>query len=273
MGIKCSLLGHRFAESELEKEREEQGSEVLTTIKEIETCQRCGKERIVSENKEVTALETPDETAEETPTEPPTGSTTTEPTPTPDITAAEDDAELIGDDGGDDTDSGTATEESPAETTTETTESVSAANDDGVIIDDAERDPGEWPDEEADEETQQDDETEQVAATDDEATSTGSDTEEWPDEYGTDDASESPAAVEWPQEESDSEEWTPSENLTRGLDDRDVEPAGSATITVPEGKFECPECGFQTDVEESSLRAGDFCPDCHRGALEQRTDE
>ena len=62
MGIKCSLLGHRFAETEVTEEREEQGSEVVVTIREVEQCDRCGAERVVSENKEVTSLETAEAT-------------------------------------------------------------------------------------------------------------------------------------------------------------------------------------------------------------------
>jgi Zn finger protein HypA/HybF involved in hydrogenase expression len=50
-----------------------------------------------------------------------------------------------------------------------------------------------------------------------------------------------------------------------------VEPTSSA-VTVPEGSFRCPECDFSTDVESSSLRAGDFCPECHRGSLEHHAD-
>src|SRR6056297_3987610 len=63
MGIKCSVIGHKYGETAVEREREEQGSEVVITIQERETCKRCGKTRVVSENKEVTAIETPSDIA------------------------------------------------------------------------------------------------------------------------------------------------------------------------------------------------------------------
>ena len=46
--------------------------------------------------------------------------------------------------------------------------------------------------------------------------------------------------------------------------------ASSDELTDPEEVFWCPECGFTTSVESSSLRPADFCPECHRGALEHR---
>jgi predicted RNA-binding Zn-ribbon protein involved in translation (DUF1610 family) len=56
MGLRC-LLGHDFSEPELRREREEDGSEVVTTVTEVKTCARCGETQIVSENTEVTTME------------------------------------------------------------------------------------------------------------------------------------------------------------------------------------------------------------------------
>ena len=56
MGLQCSILGHSFEPAGVEREREEQGSEVVTTEREIQRCSRCGNERIVSESTEVTAV-------------------------------------------------------------------------------------------------------------------------------------------------------------------------------------------------------------------------
>ncbi|VTT86861.1 hypothetical protein DM2_2899 [Halorubrum sp. DM2] len=56
MGLRC-LLGHDFGEPELQREREEDGDEVVTTVKEVKTCARCGETQIVSENTEVTTME------------------------------------------------------------------------------------------------------------------------------------------------------------------------------------------------------------------------
>ena len=64
MGLRC-LLSHDFGEPELEREREEQGNEVVITVNEVKTCSRCGERRIVSENTEVTSMEQLTETATE----------------------------------------------------------------------------------------------------------------------------------------------------------------------------------------------------------------
>ena len=56
MGLKCSILGHSFEPADFEREREEQGSEVVTVVREIERCVRCGQQRVVSESTEVTAV-------------------------------------------------------------------------------------------------------------------------------------------------------------------------------------------------------------------------
>lgn len=78
-------------------------------------------------------------------------------------------------------------------------------------------------------------------------------------------------------EEVEPEEWSDGEPT--GVDDdwepeteTDDEPGESqrtsSSLTVPDGEFHCTECGFTTPVEGSSLRAGDFCPECHKGTLE-----
>lgn len=60
MGLRC-LLGHDYGDPELERDRDEQGEEVVVTIREVATCTRCGAERVVSENKEVTSIASPSE--------------------------------------------------------------------------------------------------------------------------------------------------------------------------------------------------------------------
>ncbi|WP_254525309.1 DUF7093 family protein [Natrinema caseinilyticum] len=58
MVLRCSLLGHDFGEPDVEREREERGSEVVVTVQEYEECSRCGEKHVVSENTEVTSLTT-----------------------------------------------------------------------------------------------------------------------------------------------------------------------------------------------------------------------
>ncbi|QCC46543.1 DUF7093 family protein [Halobellus limi] len=61
MGLKCRLLGHAYGDAEVERNREEQGDEVVVTIREVQVCERCGAEQVVSQNKEVTAIRSPAE--------------------------------------------------------------------------------------------------------------------------------------------------------------------------------------------------------------------
>ncbi|WP_049901685.1 hypothetical protein [Natrinema sp. J7-1] len=56
MALRCSLLGHDYGDSEVEREREERGSEVVVTVQEYEECARCGDRNVISENTEVTSL-------------------------------------------------------------------------------------------------------------------------------------------------------------------------------------------------------------------------
>jgi predicted RNA-binding Zn-ribbon protein involved in translation (DUF1610 family) len=61
MGLKCRLLGHTYGDPEVERNREERGDEVVVTIREVQTCGRCGDEQVVSQNKEVTTIRSPAE--------------------------------------------------------------------------------------------------------------------------------------------------------------------------------------------------------------------
>ncbi|GGL69841.1 DUF7093 family protein [Halocalculus aciditolerans] len=61
MGLTCSLLGHDYGEPEVVRNREEQGNEVVETVREVKTCTRCGNEQIVSENTEVRSIRQPEE--------------------------------------------------------------------------------------------------------------------------------------------------------------------------------------------------------------------
>ncbi|MFC6952023.1 DUF7093 family protein [Halorubellus litoreus] len=63
MGLRCSLIGHDWGESEIERDRDEQGSEVVLTVREYEVCARCDDRNLISENTEVTTLATDDEAA------------------------------------------------------------------------------------------------------------------------------------------------------------------------------------------------------------------
>ncbi|TYL38389.1 hypothetical protein CV102_11280 [Natronococcus pandeyae] len=158
MVLRCSLLGHDYGDSDVEREREERGSEVVVTVREYEECTRCSDRHVISENTEVRSLSTatgvdsrPDES---------------EPTP-----AREPASEPDGPDGtdatfidADETEPGAATgEASPPEVDTlevdapaddleiPTDENGDPVTDDGEILEDdgttpRDREHGEWPD-------------------------------------------------------------------------------------------------------------------------------
>lgn len=72
MVLRCSLLGHDFGEPEIEREREERGSEVVVTVQEYEECVRCGERSVISENTEVTSLTAGTDARDSLPDEPET---------------------------------------------------------------------------------------------------------------------------------------------------------------------------------------------------------
>ncbi|WP_336035230.1 DUF7093 family protein [Halobacterium yunchengense] len=56
MGLRCSLLGHDYGDSFVERDREERGDEVVVTERELKECARCGAENVTAENTEVRSL-------------------------------------------------------------------------------------------------------------------------------------------------------------------------------------------------------------------------
>ncbi|PSQ57572.1 MAG: hypothetical protein BRD23_08400, partial [Halobacteriales archaeon SW_9_67_25] len=150
MTLKCSVFGHRFGDTEITREREERGSEVVTTITETETCERCGETRVVSENTEVTTLETPSDIVNGTADE-----AADDGREAPARDGPAESAELI-----DEAESGGVSSAPPAGDSPGTDEGGVGTlgphgEDDAVILDetpdtdeaDDQRAPGEWPDE------------------------------------------------------------------------------------------------------------------------------
>jgi hypothetical protein len=121
MGLRCTVFGHDWGEVDVQRDREEDGEEVVVTVREARTCDRCGAEDVLGESMEVTAIE-------------PSGA---EPTATErdhPATGERAGAPAAGDDGGADDD-----------------QLPDAEDDDGIILDEeedggsGERDPREWP--------------------------------------------------------------------------------------------------------------------------------
>lgn len=189
-----------------------------------------------------------------------------------------DDAELVGED------ADTATEPTAPEPTDATAEpadsgdDVDAADDDGIILSEAddektpdetpEREPGEWPDHETDEPTGD---------------------HEWPEQSGDDEGyNATTPADEQPEEVTFGGGFTPEVDTNKvdadAADDDAVieEPAGETLTKAGEAsvyeptiddintEFYCPECGLSRHAGTSSMRAGDICPECRRGYIAER---
>lgn len=231
MGLTCSLLGHAFEGTGVERDREEQGSEVVTIVREVETCRRCGRTRTVSENKEVTAIVEPDHvggTGDERAAFGPASETSANAT-----TADSTTADLVGGDAegfasGSDVEPEFEPPEDPAE-------------EDAEILEDdrrSPREPGQWPEDERG--------FEPGALTGERA-----DAADGTVDTGEDGETERRAAA-----------------VTGDVGDHDAEQSPEPTATsVPTGDYTCPECGFTTPAAGSSLREGDSCPECRRGYL------
>jgi hypothetical protein len=234
MGLQCSILGHSFEPAGVEREREEQGSEVVTTEREIEQCRRCGAERVVSESTEVTTVVDGEAVGLETGDEAETEGTSEDESDGGGIAGALERSDLEGDDeiGSDERpssgsvedattagDTGSPTPEEPvaSETTrpgserTDSEPSDPESEDAEILTDDegANREPGQWPE------------------------TMDSDEDEEPDPV---------VDIDSPVEEPDDE--------------------SLSGITVPEGEIVCPECGFRVDAN-SGYRDGDPCPECN----------
>ena len=269
MGLKCSVLGHAYGETTVERDRQEQGSEVVITIREVETCDRCGAERVVSENKEVTAIETPDDAAD---IDADTDEQIDESSEQSADASDEPDAEPPAEESEPKPNEGEELSPSDVVGGDDTAPSATDDVDTGAEIIDAESD--EPVDDESDEPV--DDELA------DPSIDTGvdgepvDDTEPSPEEDDAviidepaveDDSEEGRQPGEWPEEPAASDDdWRPN-TISVEEKSEDEQATESTTITVPDGQFRCPECDFTTLVESSSLRRGDFCPECHRGTL------
>lgn len=290
MGLRC-LFGHDFGDPEVEREREESDSEVVVTVREVKTCDRCGDRRVVTENTEVTTVRTPEEVGLDESDE---DETDDEPThPTVDDEDVEEDFEPPTD---------------PDE-------------DDGEILDDdedPERERGEWPDADDVEEPAEGaaPRADAAEATDDEpAAAPESEGAEILDDGGDEDGEqpwperESPpqeaddggASAEWPEHDGEDEGFAAEsgggertdvsfggglapESAATGdsqsyvghdADDGDVEElvraddAGTASVDSDTEYF-CPNCGHADTATGSSMRAGDICPECHGGYIAER---
>ncbi|MEM4780317.1 MAG: hypothetical protein QXG03_01935 [Halalkalicoccus sp.] len=284
MSLRCSLLGHEYGEREIERDREERGNEVVISVVELERCTHCGATRTISENTEVTQLSRSDAAGSSTEPAASEGQESPGIRPRPAATA---DSKTTSeaprtDDAPSDTapkttrESGPASEPEPAEPT-ETGVDIGHDPDaeDAEIIDDGpdgvetatdsdpEREPVAWPD--ADD---QEERTDEPAAS-------------WPVVEGEDEGFDA-ATPDGPTDVEFGGGLTPQADQGAEIvgDDGDgngtVVSASSTPATDRRGRSRgetalyCPSCETSGLEERDSLRAGDICPECHRGYLAER---
>jgi hypothetical protein len=367
MGFRC-LLGHDFGEAEIERKRQEDGEQVIVTVREVKRCQRCDDRLVLSENKEVTSVaqlaeaaegtvdpSDPDTAAEseetadpdfepvstdatdpvsipdaelepDTQVESPAGSPSagsatadastddavilddadTEPSPetttdadstvAADLTAdAEpsdpvDGAELLGDEQGDAT--GAGPDSALSSRAADGTDSeLDADSDNGVILDDtpqpeqANRDRGEWPENDERDGPSQEHTPWPEHSGKDEGYSAGSEDDQSSISFDSAieaDPTPSPDAAGATKRQAQSATQTaePTVSTEGGSGDgtevteagfvrfNSSDTDGESTGATPE--YLCPDCGHVELVKNSSMRAGDICPECRRGYITER---
>ncbi len=231
MALTCSLLGHRYGDRERTEEREQEGDEIVVTIRDVKICERCGDTRVVSESKEVTAAPPRIEEETEPSTAPPT-----EPTP-PEVDSTsppeEEDAEIL------ETADGEAEERGSGEWPEE--------DEPATEPEDTEKEPEDWPevDTEADEGY--------------DARSVSAEQQVEPDDEVI------TAAIEEDVVEGEGEE-TEAGFFRADAIQSPADPAESTVLS----EYYCPRCSWTRESAEASVRAGDICPSCHTGYLAER---
>jgi hypothetical protein len=281
MSLKCSLLGHVYGDTEVRRERKEDGSELVETVREVKVCERCGETLVVSETTEVTTVEAANDvegTARDA------GSTAG--------TVDRGDTSDTGRSGG--TPRGAGATGPPGDGVdrsgtgggTGRGDAGSARGPGDAGSSGAPTDAGGGPEITDPQAGGTDGTGPESSGSDTTATGTpggsldDSQERDMPparkdDAIIIDEDGEERPGSEWPQEDDEeADDWEPeTDPETDGETDtrKGTSPGSSGGLTVPEGEFHCPECGFATAVESSSLREGDFCPECHRGALEHRS--
>lgn len=300
MGLRCSILGHTFGETEVRRDRRERGeNEVVTVVAQVERCSRCGTERVVSENKEVVSVVDADEVDLDGPGAGAAGSGADPSASTdPDVgTGSTPGTEGTVPQGGDDdpeaaspADAGTETgAEARTDERSETEHGTNAGRDPAPAADPSEEDV-EFITETEGSLGGGDEVTEDVPADveggiggmaarsgafggDDES----SDPDEKGESAGEDaeilDAPETERAPgQWPDEPDTDDPWEPDaldeeEGDSRTDPEPEVEPVAEPSFTVPKGSLRCQNCGNEVSAD-SSFRAGDACPECQTGYLE-----
>ena len=290
MGLRCSLLGHAYADPEIDRDRDDRGDEVVVTVRETKTCERCGAETVVSENTEVRPVEP--EPAPEPDPEPDTDTTVSPGVDDefePPASAAEDDAVIL-DDGSTEDPAPEDLEREPGEwpDADDTRVEAEAAPEQAA----SEADPDSAPDANADAEVEaetSDSGGEIIDGEDDSGVEVedASPSGDWPEPgadvedegFDADPASSDDGDIEMggltPQgvaeAEADGETVVGGESFDSGIESTGSAGADPTADVDVEAEFVCPACGYVESVLNSSLREGDICPECQRGYLSEES--
>jgi len=264
MSLTCSVLGCDFGAVEQEQERTERSDEVIVTRREAQTCERCGRTRVLSESKEVTAIEDARKSTGATGGAPPADTSGGAPAASAgagDPTAA----------------AGGATDATPADGSPRaggTSEpSTGAAADPMSGSSAAEQEaaePGGDPGAGVGDPWNSVEDTGNATA---HIESVGDSEDAAPDGEDAEIIESEPS--DGPTAPPGRDPANPSTTESTGDDATDfpeTEWAEAATTPGPgdEVEYDCPDCGATHPSDGSSLRPGDICPDCQAGYLEER---
>lgn len=254
MGLKCSVLGHRFEEPGLVHEREQSGDEIIIIKRKVRVCTLCGEQRVLAESKEITkqidddgddgsdATDDRDDSVSAVTND----GSVTETTETNERRASHEpsESESTGFAGIDTVYDGTAMDDDGESTVVD----LRRTDDDGIILteedSDTGREYGEWPTE---------------------SNETGIDTSWEPEVEDT-----SPQPSDAKHQSVDA--------LADDADDGEIietsnEPIDETSDDTPDDRsadkktLACRTCDFSVIASDSPYRSGDICPGCHESYL------
>jgi len=251
MGMRCELFGHDFGASKIEESYDEGERGTVLTVREYRSCQRCGHIRNISENRGLISTTEESKANDGPPDKAEYSAETRQPVERQESVADETEA----------TDTAQAAETDPTESpesATTTPETVGDQSPDAEVSDASMTEISSTPPEK----------------TDDAVILSESEPQEPADAntppLNNDDAVIIDAATDTAHSPSETSDGPDSRN------DRDRSPPtaddGENTSADSEPTYRCPRCAFELPASESSFFAGDVCPQCRVGYLEDTAD-
>jgi len=298
MGIRCSIFGCEYEDTTIERDEKRHGDEVILTVREYRQCTRCENTELISENTGITTLADEEREvgeAEPDPTDP--SASDPESTERPEVTA--DSGPNTGTDTGAPTENAAQSGSAELLETTATEDRRPGGLDETATVEDGSSITGATDD--VEEEYPEDD----AVILDSSGTTgrgaRGASTSRYSRGRGGSDRSATSGRGGWPDErtrtsggresatstvtttESRSEEGFDSGTGTETRTETGIETEGEASTgsgadetdrTPPAdpatpGSVRCSTCDYGVSTSRSPHRAGDICPECGRGYLEE----